>query len=181
MLNVLKLLFACLLATAGALEMPVSRRAVLTRVVAAAPLAAVVQQASAARISNAEGTSADGKSAPWMSAANSNTVLGTAAQSKPGFEPTVVSEYYGRKAAIDEWGSTIPSKGTDSTVAKVVASTNTPSGNVYAPCHFVPSHVAHVHGVVAHPSPARFSGCLTLARSHPGSVPSAAMQRLLGK
>lgn len=88
----------------------VSRRALMARVAAAAPLAAIVQQASAERPSNAIGTSADGKSAPWMPAAASNTVLGSGKGGvKPGFEPAVVTKSVGRDSLIDEWGSAAPS------------------------------------------------------------------------
>lgn len=103
----LKLLICCLLAFASALELPaVSRRALLSRVAAAVPLAAIAQQASAERPSNAVGTSVDGKSAVWMTSSSSNTVLGVGKYTKTGFEPEVVSKPIGRAdSLIDEWGS----------------------------------------------------------------------------
>ena len=124
----MKLLICCL-AVASALNVdPMSRRAVLSRFAAAAPLAAVAQSASAARNSNAEGTGPGGKSAQWMSAASSNLVLGTPAGGKPGYEPEPITQAIGLDGkAVNEWGSTLP-KSTTSTVKQVVTGTNVPSG-----------------------------------------------------
>ena len=72
------LVMMMLLAVATALQLPaaVSRRGLMARVVAAAPLAAIAQQASAERVSNSMGTSETGKSAEWRGASASNSALG---------------------------------------------------------------------------------------------------------
>ena len=75
-----------LIAGASAFEAPISRRNVMARFAAAAPLAALAQQAKAERQSNAALTS------DWMGSAASNSVLGVAKAAKPGYEATEVTK-----------------------------------------------------------------------------------------
>lgn len=99
MLSILRLLL-CVLAGASAYELPAlaGRRAVLARVAAAVPFAAI------SAVSAAERTNTNAAlGAKWMEAASSNTVLGVAKAEKIGSEPEGGISI-GRNAFVDEAG-----------------------------------------------------------------------------
>lgn len=90
---------ATLALSASAFEIPaLSRRAIMARVAAAAPLAAAAVPAAFA----------DGASGKFDT---KNKMLGTAKATKIGIEPEGVSKSIGREASVDEvWGAALPAE-----------------------------------------------------------------------